>query len=177
MEIWKDVPNYEGLYKVSNLGNIKSLNYNKTGVECILKPNKDVKGYLYINLYKNGKRKTYKVHRLVATAFLQNPDNLPSINHKNECKNDNRLENLEWCDSKYNSNYGTRTKRIIEARNKNCSYGAEKPIVQLSKDGIKINTYKSIMEASRQTGINRGNIGSCCKGKLKNCGGYIWKYL
>lgn len=177
-EIWKDVPNYEGIYQVSNLGNIKSLKYDRTGEERILKTNKDSGGYLKVNLYKNRKPKTYLVHRLVATVFLPNPDNLEEVNHINQIKNDNRVSNLEWCDAKYNCNYGTRNDRMVSTRTKKNSYGAEKSVMQLSKNGIKIiNTYKSTQEASRQTGINRANICSCCRGKYKSAGGFVWKYL
>lgn len=193
-EIWKDVSNYEGLYQVSNLGNIKSLNYGRTGEERLLKPVKNNDGYLLVTLCKNGKPKRYLVHRLVASAFLPNPNNLKEINHKDENSLNNRIENLEWCDRKYNCNYGTRTKRLIatrcindpnnesykkmvETRAKKSSVNAEKSIIQYTKDMIEVGRYKSLSEAERQTGIPYQNIGKCCKGKLKSCGGYIWRYL
>ena len=100
-EVWKDIAGYEGIYKVSNLGNIKSFRKNK---ETVLKPYTTSQGYKQARLFKDGKSKGFFVHRLVAQAFLPNPENLPCINHKNEVKDDNRLENLEWCSYKYNSN-------------------------------------------------------------------------
>ena len=113
IEIWKDIEGYENLYQVSNLGRVKSLNYNHTGKEKIMKAKKD-KGYLRVQLYKDGKPKFYSVHRLVATSFLPNPNNLSQVNHIDEDKSNNIVDNLEWCSAKYNSNYGTRIQRIVE---------------------------------------------------------------
>ena len=105
MEIWKDILGYEGLYQVSNYGRVRSLKYGK---EKILKQQINTDGYLHIDLYKNKKRKNYNVHRLVTIAFLENPNNYPQVNHKDENKQNNHIDNLEWCDYKYNCNYGTR---------------------------------------------------------------------
>ena len=105
-EVWKDVKDYEGLYQISDKGRVKSLWFGK---EKILKPGRDTCGYLQVNLSKNGEKKTYQVHRLVAKSFLPNPDNLSEVNHKDENKENNIVENLEFCDRKYNINYGTRT--------------------------------------------------------------------
>ena len=105
-EIWKDVKGYEGKYLISNTGKVKSLTRNR-----LLKPVIQ-KGYMYIHLCKNSKDKAYLLHRLVAKHFVSNPDNLPEVNHKNEDKVNNDASNLEWCDAKYNSNYGTRGERI-----------------------------------------------------------------
>lgn len=106
--IWKDIPNYEGMYQVSNLGEVKSLNYNHTKCAKLLKISIDNYGYGTVTI--DGKR--VKVHRLVAQTFIPNPYNLPQVNHKNENKTDNRVSNLEWCDAKYNCNYGTRNLRM-----------------------------------------------------------------
>lgn len=109
-EIWKDVVGYEGLYQVSNLGRVKSLfRYKK-----ILKQFEDNKGYLRVTLYKNNKSKSIKVHKLVAEAFIPNPNNYDCINHKDENKTNNRVENLEFCSFYYNLMYGTRVQRIAK---------------------------------------------------------------
>ena len=97
-EIWKDIDGYEGLYQVSNLGRVKSFNYNRTGKEMNLKPVNTCNGfgYLYVNLNKNGKTRLFYIHRLVAKAFLENPDHKSDVNHKDENKTNNCVENLEW---------------------------------------------------------------------------------
>lgn len=125
-EIWKQVITPDGVwenYQVSNLGRVKSLNYRRTGKEKILSPNKSKSGYLQINLYKNDDRKSYLIHHLVAYAFIPNTENYKEINHKDENKNNNCVENLEWCDRKYNMNYGTRNKRVSESMKGRCCDG------------------------------------------------------
>ena len=114
-EIWKDISGYEGLYQVSNLGDVRSLNYRRNGELKLLKQATNKQGYKQISLYKNGKIKTYKVHRLVAIAFIPNPNNLPVVNHKDENPSNNNVNNLEWCTVAYNNTYGTRTKRASES--------------------------------------------------------------
>lgn len=110
MEIWKDVPNYEGIYQASNLGRIKQSQYNH-----ILKPILHNR-YYCVGLSKDGKVKQYRLHRLIAETFIPNPDNLPQVNHKDENKLNNNVDNLEWCDSKYNNNYGTKGARISKTK-------------------------------------------------------------
>lgn len=163
-EIWITIKEYNE-YQVSNWGRVKSLKFGK---ERILKPSKDKDGYLMVNLCKDGKGKMFKVHRLVAEAFLPNPNNLPEVNHKNEIKDDNRVENLEFCDCKYNLDYNDGQKRRAEKRSKTVN--------QYTKDGLLIASYPSTREASRQTGYNNGNISQCCNGRYKSAYGYIWKY-
>ena len=169
MEEWRAINGYEGLYEVSNMGRVKSLNYRHTGKKHILKPGKDGWGYLFIYLCKEGSRKKYTIHRLVLTTYnpVENMDKL-QVNHINEKKADNRLDNLEWMTCKENCNHGTRNARVAE---KNSI-----PIVQLSLDGKYIRSWKSSHEAERD-GFNRGNINSCCKGRLKTHGGFRWCYL
>lgn len=165
-EIWKDIPNYEGLYQVSNYGRIKSLfrfNGFYNTKESILHLQKDKKGYLRVQLRKEKKVKNFSVHRLVAVAFIPNPYKLPQINHKNEIKTDNRVENLEWCNAYYNMNYGTRPDLY------------SKPIKQIK--GEKEIIFKSISEAERQTGIARSNIVLCAKGRVKTAGKSMWKFI
>ena len=122
IEVWKDVVGYEGSYQVSNKGNVRSVERrNSRGYRLagrILKPGHDNDGYLHVVLCKNGKRKTTTVHRLVAEAFIPNPESLPQVNHIDEVKDNNNVENLEWCDSKYNNNHGTMIERAAQARSK-----------------------------------------------------------
>lgn len=159
IEEWRNVPGYEGLYEVSNLGRVKNI---KT--ERILKPGKNNLGYLQVALYKNGLQKTVKVHRLVALAFLSNPQNLHEINHKDEDKTNNTVENLEWCTHEYNMNYGTRIERLY------------KPVLQFDLLGNFIREWPSMIKVYEELGISRGNISSCCSGKLKTVGGFVWRF-
>lgn len=160
-EQWKPIKDYENLYEVSNLGRVKSLH---KGTERILNAGK-CSGYFFVNLYKDGKKKTHLVHRLVAQSFLDNPHSLPCINHKDENPLNNRVENLEWCDVKYNNNYGTRIKRISKA------------VLQFTLDGQLVKEWKSTQEAERN-GFDSGNICRCCnnKNKFKTHRGYKWVY-
>lgn len=164
-EIWEKIDGYEE-YFVSNHGNIKS---TKRGVEKILKPAKDKKrGYLRVNLWKNHKGHSYTVHKLVANAFIPNPNNLPQINHKDENKENNHIKNLEYCTNKYNLNYGTRKERISKKRGK--------PVIQFDLNMNFIKKWNGTIQASKQTGINEGNIWECCNHKRKTARGYVWKY-
>ena len=127
MEEWKNIIGYEGLYEVSNTGQVRSLDryvkYSNGRIHLhkgkVLSPVKDKYGYLVVCLYCNEKQKIIKIHRLVAQAFIPNPNNLPEVNHKDEDKTNNSVDNLEWCTAKYNSNYGNRTKNIVNTRVKN----------------------------------------------------------
>ena len=169
-EIWKDVVGYEGLYQVSNNGRVKSLWFGK---ERILKPMKTIWGYLQVDLNKNGERKGYRVHRLVAQTFLPNPDNLPVVNHKDENKENNKVENLEFCDTKYNINYGTRNQRVAE---KLTNGKRSKPIFQYTKTGEFIQEWKSATDVERNLGYSHCHISQCCNEKRKSANGFIWKY-
>lgn len=164
-EKWCPIKGYEGLYQVSDKGRVKSLKFGK---ERILKSARDTGGYLLVALCKNGEQKTYKVHRLVAQAFIPNPNNLPEINHKDEDKTNNSAQNLEWCDSKYNNNYGTHNQRSAEKRSK--------PILQFTKDGEFVKEWKSIRDVERNLGYAKQHISSCCNGKRKSSNGFVWKF-
>ena len=168
MEEWRDVIGYEGLYQVSNKGNVKSLNYGRTGKEKIMKPRKGSNGYLYIKLFKDGKSKTCSVHRLVAEAFLENTNNLPEVNHISEDKEDNRVSNLEWCSHIDNCNHGTRNRRVAEK--------ISIPIYGINKVSGLIVEFSSAHEAERITGIRNSHICECCQGKRKSAGGFYWMY-
>ena len=166
-ESWKDIEGYEGLYQVSNKGRVKSLNYHNTKKEKILKTFIVGNGYLQVNLYKNKTIKSFYVHRLVAKAYLPNQQNLSCVNHIDENKQNNSVENLEWCTHKYNTNYGTRNERAGKE--------LSKQVYQYSKDGVLISVWESTAECGRN-GYNFGNIASCCRGERKSHRGYIWSY-
>lgn len=167
MEIWKDIEGYNGKYQVSNLGRVKSLNYLRTGNERILKPGKDKYGYLQLILCNEGKQKRFFVHRLVASAFIENPNNLSFINHKDENPLNNNVDNLEWCTPKYNSNFGTRNERM-GANQKN------RKLIKCIETGI---VYNSIHHAGRETGVSYYNISRCCNGKYKTAGKFHWEFV
>lgn len=180
-EIWRDIPGYEGFYQASSLGKIRSVdhvafcnydrNYKRTVKGKILSPTTNRYGYSMICMSVEGKIMNKSVHQLVALAFLPNPNNFDQINHKNEIKTDNRPENLEWCDAKYNANYGTKNKRTIKNRTGKTSCIA---VCCTDKNGTPF-CFSSIAEASRQTGVYYGCIRDCLYGKQKTAGGYIWK--
>ena len=155
----KDVQNYEGLYAITSCGKVYSYRSKK-----FLKPRKNKSGYLQVCLCKDNEQKNCLVHRLVAEAYLPNPNNLPCVNHKDENKENNALPNLEWCDIAYNSNYGSRNQKIAKSRSK--------PVYceELNR------TFDSTRAAARELGLSYGNISSCCNGKLKTTGGYHWRY-
>lgn len=171
-EIWKDIPEYEGLYQASNLGRIKSLERFRKGkngslvtvTERILKPSITRNGYYQACLCKNSIGKQYRINRLVWIAFNgQIPENM-QVNHINEIKSDNRLENLNLMTPKENTNWGTRNERVSKA------------VLQFTLDDIFVKEYPSTMQVARELGFSCGHICECCKGKRKTAHGYKWKY-
>ena len=192
-EIWKPIRWSNGRYLVSNLGRIKSTDWFCDYIDgtkrikrghllhpCILKC-----GYAQIQLFYNGRRKHFYMHRLVAEAFIDNPKNLRYINHIDENKTNNNVSNLEWCTFEYNINYGTRNKRAGEkvAGSKNPQYKFGKdtsraiPIRQYSLTGEFIKEYDCAATAMRETGINQCTIRAVANGRRKTAGGYLWKNL
>jgi hypothetical protein len=170
-EIWKSVIGYEGLYEVSSLGNVRSVNWRGLGYRKF-SPVPDRDGYLQITLTKNGKQQNARVHRLVAMAFVDNPENKPQVNHIDEDRSNNVASNLEWVTCLENNNHGTRNIRVSQSkRNTNC-----KRILQLNKNGDPIREWVSINEVERQLGYDTGLMSKCCKGKKKSAYGYLWKY-
>lgn len=184
-EIWKDIDGYVGLYQVSNLGNVKSLNYRRTGRERPLTFKVNSNDYLSAELYKNGNRKFHLVHRLVADAFIPDKtnfkyvdeedrlkyvDNLDKlkINHKDENPENNCVNNLEWCTQYYNLMYGTHNERVGRS--------LSKKVYQYDLDGNFIREWVSASEVERQLGYAQSNINACCLGKRKTAYGYIWRY-
>lgn len=181
-EYWRNIKDYEGLYQVSNHGRVKSLKYGK---EKILKAGKNKKGYLYVVLCKYGVKKTFRVHRLVAEAFIPNPENKPCIDHINTDRTDNRADNLRWCTQKDNCNNEASLRHYSEAKKGDNNplygkFGAEhncsKPIIGVNKKTGEEVRFPCAREAERLLGIDNSNICSCLKGKLKSAGGYIWRY-
>lgn len=169
-ELWKDIPNFEGLYQVSNLGKVKSFRRSpKFGCqpEYILNPSTSENGYANVTLYDGKSRHKFLVHRLVANSFIPNPDNLPQINHKDENRLNNRVDNLEWCTAEYNNAYGTAKFRMIDTKSR--------PIEQLTVDGQVLAVYRSTRIASELLGINRGTLKSAIS-KQSQCNGYYWRY-
>lgn len=176
-EVWRMIPGYEGLYLVSNLGRVKSVErVSPQGhllPERIMKQFKMPSGYLHVRLCKDGKVKNYRVHRLVAQAFIPNPEGLPQVNHINEDKMDNRVENLEWCDCKYNINHGTGIERRSKKRIN--EVGRSKPVLQYTHDGQFVREWPSTMECHRNE-FDRRAVTACCRGKLKTYKGFTWRF-
>ena len=161
-EIWKDIKDYEGLYQILNYGRVKSLHYRNqySNKSKILSSRNNGDGYLSVIL----KNKKKYIHRLVSEAFISNPYNFNEINHKDENKSNNFVNNLEWCSKKYNCNYGTRNEKI------------GKNVIQYNKSMKKIKEYKTISEAGKLNNICIASISAVCKRKRKTAGGYIWRY-
>ncbi len=172
----KDVIGYEQYYQVSRDGRVFSKGrqaVRRNGVPMTyypkqLTPKDNGNGYLTVMLYNEHGGKRFYVHRLIAQTFVENPFNYPQVNHKDENKQNNCADNLEWCDSKYNLCYGTHTQRVASA--------LSRAVVQYSSDHQFIKEYPSAMEAMRNTGIRQGSISRCCNGQQYHAGGFIWKY-
>jgi len=166
---WKDVAGYEGLYQVSNDGQVKSLSNDKGKKEKLLRQSIRAKHYPSVALSKRGMFTPYSVHRLVAEAFLSNPDGFPEVNHKDENPYNNHVDNLEWCTHKYNINY-TSGRKTYKKR------GHAREIIQLDLYGKTISVFKSTADAANSTGIGRTGISNALSRIDGTSGGYGWQY-
>lgn len=168
-EIWKSVRGYESFYKVSNLGRVMALPNHRHPKPIILKPQINGKaGYYLVFLQHKGISKGFLVHRLVAEAFIPNPDGYKEVNHRDENKANNSADNLEWCSRKYNVNYGNRNARITGRKGYK--------VFQYTKDMVFIRSYPSTRAVERELGYCQPFISKCCRGKVKDAYGYIWSY-
>lgn len=180
-EEWRPVPGYEGIYEVSNMGRVKSLPRDYTQLNMygtLSKRHIDGKvmrlhilnsGYCHVELTKGARQcKSHPIHRLVALAFIPNPKGLPFINHKDEDKQNNNVNNLEWCTTEYNCNYGTRNKKISEKARR-------APIEQYDLKGNFIKAYDSIRDAATELNIGETSIAAALSGRCKTGKGFIWK--
>lgn len=165
-EIWKPISGYENLYEISNLGNIRS-HHNYRSKNHLITPRLK-QGYYQIGLRKNSKRKWFLVHRLVAKTFISNPNNLPCVNHKDENKLNNSVENLEWCTYHYNNTYGDRINKCVEK--------TSIPVLKYTLDGKFICRYKSASEAARQNNCDVSSLAKCCRQINKTTKGFVYRY-
>lgn len=186
-EIWKPYSGYEGLYEVSNTGKCRSVEHTVTrivngGVRVspykgkILKKHISKNGYVMISLSKNGKVSHKTLHRMVAETFIPNPNNYRCINHKDENKENNIVENLEWCTNKYNSNWGTNPQRTSVRQNNKPS--RHRKVSQFTLDGKFVKTFYAASHAQKELGVDASRVISCCRGKKGSfsAGGFKWKY-
>ena len=165
----KDFPDYT----ISTWGQVRSLKFGKTRV---LKPRKDKLGYFRVELCKDGKKKPLLVHRLVANAFIPNPQGYPFINHRDENPSNNFVTNLEFCSPKYNSNYGTCRQKISAKLKGKFNGPCAKPVNQYDQQGNFLKRWPSTQEIKRQLRFNQGNISQCCLGERQSANGFVWKY-
>lgn len=179
-QIWKDIPDYEGRYQVSNFGEVKSL--KRKIVDSLGRPRtipeKIITGYIdpstgysMVNLMNQDKVRHTSVHRLVASLFIPNPDHKPQVNHINFCRYDNRFENLEWVTAKENANHSVKAGRRDDQIKKE-----SKPIAQLNLNGDLVKVWPSGRRAARELGIIQGGISMVARGKQKRYMGFIWRF-
>jgi hypothetical protein len=187
-EVWKWIDGYINMYQVSNLGRVRSVDRD---VYCEVSPNKlqhifgkvlkqglNKKGYPIVYLSKDGKQKTITVHRLVASAFINNPLSLPQVNHKDGCKTNNYVDNLEWCDNSYNQKHAWQNGLQPSYEESNGRGRPARAVVMLDLNtGEILKTFETLASVKRETGINQFNVRSVCLGLRNHAGGYKWKFL
>lgn len=165
--IWKDVPGYEGLYLVSSEGHLVSF------TRGLLRPAADEDGYPRATLTRDGEARSVRVHRIVAEAFIPNPDGKPTVNHINEVKTDNRAVNLEWATMAEQNAHGTRMERVRA----NHAGGREKiPVLMLDRLGRPVQAWGSVCEAASAMSVHKSSISKCLRGRQKTAGGFLWRY-
>ena len=173
MEIWKDIDGYVGRYQISNYGNVLSLNYRNTGKAKRMKPKINKGGYKWIGLSDGKYRKPLLIHRLVAIAFIDNPNNFPEVNHKDENPLNCNVANLEWCTHQYNVRYSFN-------KHKDRKPVGKKPIKQLinqyALDGTLMNTWDGYLILNKTFNYKGSSIKECCEGKRKTAYGYKWEF-
>lgn len=163
-EIWKDIEGYDGEYQISNYGRVRS--FKNKNIK-ILKEYLTPSNYRFVKLYKDGKQKGHLLHRLVAQAFISNPDNKPFVNHIDGNQLNCSISNLEWCSHQENVQHAYKT---------GLTKGRIKTINQYNLDGNFIRSWESGVKIQNNLNINRGHISQCCNGQRKTAGGYIWKF-
>lgn len=191
IEEWREASAFPERFLVSNLGRVKQkVRYDsrgrRAGGRMLTMRKRDKDGYVIVQLQVGNQRKWSRVHRLVAEAFIPNPENKPAVDHINTIKSDNRVENLRWVTTKENANNPitieknrrsqTGKKMSAESSRKKSEAMPKKAVIQYSKDGKIITRFSSISDASKATRADTGSISNCCKGRIKTAGGYIWRY-
>lgn len=183
-EIWKDIPNYEGIYQASSYGRIKScarvIHYKNGKIihrkERFLSLIKGFGQYLTVGLVKSNHHITYNVPYLIAITFIENPNSLPCVNHKDENKYNNKVDNFEWCTYSYNTKYNNGMRKRIDTRNLKNTHGREKKVYQYDFQGNLIKIWVSVSSVEKGLGFKKTNISSCCLNKKNKAYGYKWSY-
>lgn len=183
-EVWKDIRGYEGLYQVSNLGNVRSLNYGHRGITRNLVPKVNNRGRPWVELAKDGRRKALLIYRLVAIEFIPNENNYPEVNHKDENVFNNRADNLEWCTRKYNIDYSfglhperrSKVDRSLHKTGRKNENRKNLKVEQLDMDGNVIREWPNARSVFNSTGMSDWSISECCRGNRKKAYGFRWRY-